>query len=198
MGVRNTIIAGLETAVALFVLDYASELLFVGDAGTTEASRPSRRVGVEWTNYYKPFPWLAFDSTSRSTRTRFTDLDSPSGNYIPGSPNMIVSAGVIFGKATGWFGAAKLRYFGPRPLIEDNSVRSSPTTLVNARVGYRWENGVRLQLDAYNLFNVKANQIEYYYDSRLATEPTGAAIADRHLHPVEPLAVRLTLAGPLP
>ena len=35
-----------------------SELLFVGDAGTTEAGRPSRRVGVEWTNYARLRPWL--------------------------------------------------------------------------------------------------------------------------------------------
>ncbi len=110
---------------------------------------------------------------------------------------MVVSAGVVVGKPVGWFGAAKLRHFGPRPLVEDNSVRSTPTTLVNARVGYRCENGVRLQLDAFNLFNVKANQIEYYYESRLASEPIGAAVPDRHLHPVEPLALRLTLAGPL-
>jgi hypothetical protein len=69
--------------------------------------------------------------------------------------------------------------------------------LVNARGGYRFENRMRLQLDAYNLFNVKQNQIEYYYESRLATEPAGVATFDRHLHPVEPLAIRLTLAGPL-
>ena len=56
---------------------------------------------------------------------------------------------------------------------------------------------MRLQLDAFNLFNVKANQIEYYYESRLANEPAGVATFDRHIHPVEPLAVRLTLAGPL-
>ena len=46
------------------------------------------------------------------------------------------------------------------------------------------------------LFNAQANQIEYYYESRLSLEPTGVATADRHIHPVEPLAVRLTLAGP--
>ena len=165
----------------MFVLEYASELLFVGDAGTTEASRPSRRVGFEWTNHYKPLPWLGFDLDVAMTRARFTDFD-PAGDYIPGSPNMVVSAGVVVGKATGWFGAAKLRYFGPRPLIEDNSVRSSPTTLVNARVGYRFENGMRLQLDAYNLFNVKANQIEYYYESRLASEP----VRRRDLRPPPP------------
>jgi outer membrane receptor protein involved in Fe transport len=196
VGVTTKLIPNLESSIAVFVLEYASELLFVGDAGTTEASRPSRRVGFEWTNHYKPLPWLGFDLDVAMTRARFTDF-APEGDYIPGSPNVVVSAGVVVGKATGWFGAAKLRYFGPRPLIEDNSVRSSSTTLVNARAGYRFENGMRIQLDAYNLFNVKANQIEYWYESRLDNEPSGVPTFDRHLHPVEPLAVRLTLAGPL-
>ena len=196
VGMTTKVVPGLESSVAVFVLEYESELLFVGDAGTTEASRPSRRVGFEWTNHYKPVPWLGFDLDVAMTRARFTDF-APEGDYIPGSPNMVVSAGVVIGHATGWFGAAKLRYFGPRPLTEDNSVRSSPTTLVNARVGYRFENGMRLQLDAFNLFNVKANQIEYYYESRLSNEPSGVATFDRHIHPVEPLALRLTLAGPL-
>jgi hypothetical protein len=111
VGVRTKIIPDLDSSVALFVLDYASELLFVGDAGTTEASRPSRRVGVEWTNHYKPLPWLGFDFDVAMTRARFTDFD-PAGDYIPGSANMVVSAGVVVGKATGWFGAAKARYFG--------------------------------------------------------------------------------------
>ncbi|MCC6889300.1 MAG: TonB-dependent receptor [Hyphomicrobiales bacterium] len=196
IGVTTKVVAGLESSLAIFVLDYASELLFVGDAGTTEASRPSRRVGFEWTNHYKPVPWLAFDLDLAMTRSRFVDPD-PAGDFIPGSPVMIASAGLVLGRATGWFGAIKLRYFGPRPLIEDNSVRSTPTTMVNARAGYRFQNGMRLQLDALNLFNVKANQIEYYYESRLASEPSGVATFDRHLHPVEPLALRLTLAGPL-
>jgi hypothetical protein len=87
----------------------------------------------------------------------------------------------------------KLRYFGPRPLIEDDSVRSSSTTLVNARLGYRFENGMRLWLDAINLFNAKSDQIAYYYTSRLAGEPLAGA-DDRHVHPVEPLALRVTLA----
>ena len=128
------------------------------------------------------------------TQTRFTDFD-PAGNSIPGSPNMVASVGVTVGKEVGWFGAAKLRHFGPRPLIEDSSVRSSGTTLVNARAGYRFENKMRIQVDAFNLFNVKQNQIEYWYESRI--QPAGVAADDRHIHPVEPLAIRVTLAGPL-
>ena len=101
-----------------------------------------------------------------------------------------------FGDKTGWFGAAKVRYFGPRPLIEDDSARSNAATLVNARIGYRFENGIRIQLDGFNLLDSKDHQIDYYYVSRLPGEaPEG--IADRHFHPVEPLALRLTLAGKL-
>ena len=50
LGIRTKAVEGLTSSLAVFVLDFDSELLFVGDAGTTEASRPSRRVGVEWTN----------------------------------------------------------------------------------------------------------------------------------------------------
>ncbi len=194
LGVRTKIVPGLESSVALFVLDFDSELLFVGDAGTTEPSRPSRRVGVEWTNRYRVNSWLAFDADLAATKARFINFD-PAGNYIPGAPNLIGSASVVFGEKLGWFGAVKLRYFGPRPLIEDDSVQSLSSSIVNARLGYNFDNGVRFQIDAINLFNAKTNQIEYYYESRLPNEVTG--VFDRHVHPVEPLALRASLRVPL-
>jgi outer membrane receptor protein involved in Fe transport len=192
VGWRARPIAGLETSVALFVLDYDSELLFVGDAGTTKASRPSRRTGVEWITTYKPAPWIGFELDVAATRARFTDID-PAGNRVPGAPNVVTSFGLTVGEELGWFGAVKMRYFGPRPLIEDNSARSSSTTLVNARLGYRFDNGIRVQLDAFNLFNARADQITYFYESRLLGETVG--VADQHFHPVEPLSLRLTVAG---
>jgi hypothetical protein len=45
-----------------------------------------------------------------------------------------------------------------------------------------------------NLFNAQSNQIEYYYLSRLPDALIGD-VADRHVHPAEPFAVRVTLAG---
>jgi outer membrane receptor protein involved in Fe transport len=193
LGIRTKAIEGLTSSVAVFVLDFDSELLFVGDAGTTEASRPSRRVGVEWTNKYKPVSWLTFDLDVAYTRARFTDFDL-AGDRIPGAPAWIASGAVTFGNETGWFGALKGRYFGPRPLIEDDSVHSLSSLIFNARAGYRFDNGLRVQLDVLNLFNAKTNQIEYYYLSRLPGEPIDG-VADRHVHPAEPLAVRLTLAA---
>jgi hypothetical protein len=193
IGIRTKAIEGLTSSLAVFVLDFDSELLFVGDAGTTEPSRPSRRVGVEWTNQYKLLPWMTLDFDLAYARARFTDFDVV-GNRIPGAPALVASGGVTFGGDTGWFGALRVRYFGPRPLIEDDSVRSQGSLIFNARAGYKFDNGLRLQLDVLNLFNAQTNQIEYYYLSRLPGEPIGG-VADRHVHPAEPLAVRLTLAG---
>ncbi|MGL9622945.1 TonB-dependent receptor [Bradyrhizobium sp. U531] len=192
LGLRTRVIDGLTSSVAVFVLDFDSELLFVGDAGTTEPSRPSRRFGVEWTNSHKPAPWLTFDLDLAYTRARFSDFD-PVGDRVPGAPAWIASGSIIVGRETGWFGALKARYFGPRPLIEDDSVRSASSLIFNARAGYRFETGARLHLDLLNLFDAQTNQIEYYYLSRLPGEPIGG-IADRHVHPAEPRALRVTFA----
>ena len=193
LGIRTRAVEGLTSSLALFVLDFDSELLFVGDIGTTEASRPSRRVGAEWTNQYQVLPWMRLDLDLAYTRARFTVADA-AGNFIPGAPAWVASGGVTFGGDSGWFGALRARYFGPRPLNEDDSVRSQASLIFNARVGYKFDNGLRLQLDVLNLFNARTNQIEYYYLSRLPGEPIGG-VADRHVHPAEPLAVRLTLAA---
>ncbi|WP_441259434.1 TonB-dependent receptor [Bradyrhizobium sp. 521_C7_N1_3] len=193
LGIRTRAIEGLTSSLAIFVLDLDSELLFVGDAGTTEPSRPSRRVGVEWTNQYKPLPWMTVDLDVAQTHARFTDFD-PAGARIPGAPAWVASGAITLGRETGWFGALKARYFGPRPLIEDDSVRSRSSLIFNARAGYRFDNGLRVQLDVLNLFNAQTNQIEYYYLSRLPGEPIDG-VADRHVHPAEPLAVRLTVAA---
>ncbi len=192
-GLRYRPFAGLETSFALFGLDFASENLFVGDAGTTEPSRPSRRIGVEWTAKWQPAAWVSLDAEIAYTRTRFTNSD-PAGPFVPGAPVAIAAAGFTLGGATGWYGGMRLRYFGPRPLIEDNSQKAPATTLVNGRVGYRFDNGVAVQLDVLNLFNVAASQIDYFYTSRLPGEPA-AGVADRHFKPVEPRALRLTVSG---
>jgi len=193
VGVRTKAIGNLTSSLAVFVLDFDSELLFVGDAGTTEPSRPSRRAGVEWTNKYKPMPWLTFDLDIAYAHARFTDFD-PAGDRIPGAPAWIASGAVTFGGDAGWFGTLKARYFGPRPLIADDSAHSASSLVFNARAGYRFDNGLRLQLDVLNLFNAQTNQVEYYYLSRLPGEPIGG-VADRHVHPAEPRAVRITLAA---
>src|SRR5262249_13814230 len=181
VGFRTVLVPHLQTSVALWTLSLASELVFAGDAGTTEAGRPSRRSGIEWSNYYSLRPWLILDGDLSRSSARFTDVD-PAGDRIPGSVRTVVSAGAAIDSIHNVFGSIRLRYFGPRPLIEDDSVRSTPTKLVSLTTGYRLTRTVRLALDVFNVLNAPASDVDYYYTSRLPGEPT-AGVADIHLHP---------------
>ena len=192
LGARTEWLPGLQSSLALWRLDIASELLFVGDAGETEPSRASRRHGIEWNNHYIAAPWLLFDLDLAASRSRYTQSD-PAGNFIPGSIDKVASFGVTVTDQGPWSGALQLRYFGPRPLIEDNSVRSASTTLAYARLAYQLNRKTRIALDVFNLFDKRASDIDYYYASRLPGEPL-EGVNDRHFHPVEPRSVRLSLA----
>ncbi len=188
-GVRSVSIPHLQTSLAVWTLSLDSELVFVGDAGTTESGRPSHRYGVEWANYYSPRPWLTFDGDVTVSRAHFTD-DDPVGNHVPGAVATVVSAGATVDSLRNIFGGVRWRYFGPRPLIEDNSVRSEATSLVNLEVGYRLTRSMRIALDIFNVSNAKHSDIDYFYTSRLRGEPEGG-IDDIHFHPTLPRTVRV-------
>ena len=192
LGMRSEWLPGLQSTLAVFQLDFASELIFIGDAGTTEAGRPSRRIGWEFNNYYKPTSWLTIDADLAMTRARFRDV-AAEGSRVPGAVEGVASLAAIVDNNGAAYGSMQLRYFGPRPLVEDNSVRSNATMSLNGRVGYRINKDTRLELMGFNLTNRQDPAIQYYYDSRLATEPAGTATPDIHFHPVEPRSFRVAL-----
>ncbi|RZT76154.1 outer membrane receptor protein involved in Fe transport [Azospira oryzae] len=190
MGWRSAPAPGWNTSVALWRLDLDSELLFVGDAGTTEAGRPSHRQGVEWSNYWTPRDWLTLDADIALSKARFRD-DSSVGNHVPGAVERTASVGVAVHDLGPWRGGLRLRYLGPRALIENNSVRSGSSVMVNLNVGYKLAAKSQLTLEVLNLFNRKASDIDYYYESRLRGE-AAAKTWDVHSHPAEPRIWRLT------
>jgi hypothetical protein len=191
IGVRTVAIPRLQSSLAIWSLSLASELVFAGDSGTTSAGRPSHRYGVEWANYYHPRPWLVLDGDVSLSRSRFTD-DDPAGHRIPGSLASVVSLGGTLDSIGGVFTSLRLRYFGPRPLVEDGSVRSRATALLNGEIGYSFSARTRLALEAFNVLDAKASDIDYFYGSRLRGEPA-AGIDDVHVHPALPRTVRVNL-----
>ena len=188
---RTVAVPRVQTTLTIWRLDIASELLFVGDAGTTEASRPSERFGIEWTNYARLSPVLAADADLAWSHARFTDTD-PAGNAVPGAAGIIASLGLTLDTSRHAFGSLRFRYFGPRALVEDGSVRSDSTSLVNAQVGYHLTPRLHVVLDAFNLLDSKASDIDYFYASRLPGEPSGG-VEDVHTHPTLPRTLRAVL-----
>jgi hypothetical protein len=189
-GVRIFTAGGYHSTVTAFWLELDSELLFVGDAGTTEASRPSRRVGLEWTNFWQVSPVVGIDLDATWTDAEFTD-DDPAGNDIPGAIVATVAGGVTVRDLGRWSGSLRLRYFSGGPLIEDGSVEWGPTVLLNGLVGFQATKHLRLALEGFNLLNREDDDIAYYYASRLPGEPADG-IEDVHFHPMEKPSVRLT------
>jgi outer membrane receptor protein involved in Fe transport len=190
LGLRTAILPRAQVAISLWRLDLDSELLFVGDGGTTEATRPSRRQGVELGLFAKPFEWMVIDADYAVSSARFTDRES-SGDRIPGAVNSAASLGMSVNLPTGWFGGLRARRLGSASLIEDGSVRSPVSTLLNAEIGYRMGRNWQVAVGVYNLLDERANDITYFYESRLPGE--AAPVEDLHFHPAEPRTVRVTV-----
>jgi outer membrane receptor protein involved in Fe transport len=192
IGARQKWSEGLSTTASLWALKLDSELLFVGDAGTTEASRPSKRTGIELTAHWHPSPRWDVDADLSLSKPRFADSD-PTGDRIPGAMERVFTLGANY-QTGAWTFGARLRHFGSRALLEDNSIRAASSTLVNTRVAYQLSRQIELSLDVFNLFDRKANDIEYAYASRLPGEPAfqdGVTPNTRHLHPSVPRTLRV-------
>ena len=196
------------------------------------AAQPAH--GVEITNNYQPASWVRVDANLALTRARFLGYDTTQaalyqslagypqaqignapGNYIYNSPWMIASASITLGEKTGVFSTLRWRYISSRPLTEDGVFQSPPLNTINARVGYQFANGWRVQLDALNLLNSTSDLDTYAYGSLLTTDALyslcypahGAStvpaavcangVMDYVYHPLDPLAVRITVAGPI-
>ena len=193
IGLRNTLLPGLQSSLTLWLLDLDSELVFAGDSASNEPGRPSRRWGVEWANFYTPTSWLTLDLDFAYSNARFTDRD-PAGPWVPEAIETVLDAGVAIhdlgaGWQKGFYGSLRLRFFGPRTLIEDRSERSDATTLVYLQLGYRFSKSWEVNFDVFNLLDSQDSDIDYYYASRLPGEPAGG-VNDIHTHQTEPRELR--------
>ncbi len=196
-GVRTAIIPKVQVAASLFRLRSDSELVYVGDAGTTEPFGATERHGGELAIYWKPVKALVVDADYAYTRARFRtqqrdDNDQPIGRRVPQAVQGVAALGATYSSPQGWDAAFRLRYFGPRPLVEDNSVRSSSTTVVNLGAGYRLSRSFRISGQINNLLDSRDHDIDYFYGSRLQGE-AAEGFDDIHFHPIEPINGRLSV-----
>ncbi|WP_298199183.1 TonB-dependent receptor [Novosphingobium sp.] len=173
-----------------FWLNLESELVFVGDAGTTEPNDASCRYGTEAALFWHPVPGVTIDGTASWTHARFRGV-APGQDFIPGATPFVLGGGISAKLTTSITATARVRHFASAPLVEDNSKRSEATTLVN--LGGYWEIArARIGLEVLNLFDASDPDISYWYASRLPGEPVDG-IEDRHIHPVEPRQARLSV-----
>lgn len=190
-GLRTAFAPGLVSTVSLWALELESELVFVGDAGGTEANGATRRYGLELANFYRPVPWLSLDADLAFTHARYRD-EPAEADRIANSLATVATAGVSVDLSEGFFGSLRARYFGPQPLVEDNSVRAPSSLTCNLRAGWRTK-GWEFAVDVLNLLDRDNYDIAYFYTSRLPGEPP-EGVDDLHFHPAEPRTIRVSVS----
>jgi len=175
---------------AAWALHVDSELVYVGDAGFTEASGATRRAGLELLVDWRPSSRLDLTASYAFTHARFTG-DPPEGDRIPNAVGAVLSAGASWKLSKASTLSLTWRRLGAAPLIEDNSVRSRPTSLVNALFVQNL-GPASVMVEVLNMTDSKRDDIAYAYASRLQSEPAGG-VDDVHFHPVEPRTLRAGL-----
>jgi hydrogenase/urease accessory protein HupE len=190
-GIRSNFIRGLNSTLALWWLESDQELVFTGDAGTTEINGNSHRYGVEWTNYYKPTDWLTLDADLALTSARYvTTPEGETNNYVPNSVGRVITTGATVVAPNGLFGTVRLRHIGDMPLDPSGTYWPGSTSVVNLGAGYK-QKKYKLEFDLFNIFDSTANDISYAYQY---TYPAGAASQTGIMkHPVEPRMLRATI-----
>jgi outer membrane receptor protein involved in Fe transport len=183
---------GLELIATAWRLDLKSELVLVGDEGTTEIRGATRRQGVEVAARGQVWGPLYVNGSFTWTHAEFRN-----GDTIPLAPEYIAYGAAILQWPEGLTSQLQATYLGVRPLIEDRSIKSP--SWITFDLSERYRVPVKLpygRLEAFlfvqNLFNTKWEQAIFAFDSRLRNEATG--VTDIHFVPGNPRTVMGGLA----
>ena len=190
-GIKALINEQLNTSLAVWSLELDSELLFVGDAGNTEANRPSKRWGIEFNNLWSINEIWSLEADFAYSNAKFDDEDLENRS-VPGSLKNVASGILSAEYPSGFFASFSFRYFGEVPLIEDGSIKSEGSTYANLALGWLMDDW-QVQLDILNIFDSNDHDVDYFYASRLAGEPANG-YEDIHYHIFEPRQIRFYLS----
>jgi len=193
VGLRAAPFAGWQTAISLWQIKSASELVFVGDEGVTEPRGSSKRHGIEWTNHLTISDYMFIDADLALSKARF-DKEENGGRHVPNAIPVSGSIATTYDDGR-WSAGMRIRYIGAYDLEETGEQKSSSFWTANARVDYKFNQHWQISTIVLNLFNRKANDIEYYGNScSLALGPGcggGDGISGKLIHPLETRALRV-------
>jgi hypothetical protein len=186
VGARRTWNGG-TVAASVWGLSLQSELVWAGDAGTTESSGRTRRVGVDLEGRTRMLPWLWADADVNLARGRFLD-DPSSANRIPLAPTVTWTGGLTMRDLGPVQGGVRARFVGARPAIEDNSVRAQRYMVAELFAGYQ-RRDVRFFVTVDNALNARWNEAQFATTSRLRGE--SQPVTELNFTPGAPRAIQV-------
>lgn len=195
LGTRTSLWDKLDLAAALWILDLDSELVFVGDEGTTEASGPTRRWGIDFEARYPLLHWLYadFDLSYADPRFRVT------GEAIPLAPTLLLNGGLTAQFSDGFSTALRMRYLDDRPANESRTFTARGYLLLDLILNYRWRN-FEARIEGLNLTDTDWRETQFDtnscvrgevgVDPRCPVDGTGEGIEDIDFVPGYPIYLR--------
>ena len=165
LGVRTRLWNRLDLAASVWLLDLNSELVFVGDEGTTEQSGPTRRWGIDFETRVELFSWLLLDYDLSYADPRFR----VTGEAIPLAPILLMNGGLTASLTDHFSAALRVRFLDDRPANEDRSLTARGYTLVDLLFRYRWQN-VEVAFEILNLGDADWRETQFATDSCLKRE----------------------------
>jgi len=175
---------GIELMTTLWAIDLKSELVFVGDEGTTESRGPTRRRGIEAALRGQVWGPIYINGSITWSKAEFDN-----GDAIPLAPELTAYGAVLVQWPEGLRSQFQATYLGVRPLIEDGSAKAS--SWIDFDLSERYVLPVKLphgRLEAFlfiqNILNTKWEQATFFFESRLRNEAAG--INDIHFVPGNP------------
>jgi outer membrane receptor protein involved in Fe transport len=176
LGARTRLFDRLDLGASVFLLDLDSEIVFVGDEGTTEASGATRRLGLEAEARVELFSWLWADADFTLTRARFVGA-APGEAEIPLAPRLSVSGGISAVHPLGIYGRIGLLHLTDRPATEDGFITAEGFTKADLTLGYKNEL-FEVALDVENLLDADLREAQFATVSRLPHETSAASCPD--------------------
>jgi len=181
---------GMELIATLWQIDLQSELVFVGDSGTTDIRGPSRRRGVEVAARGQVWGPIYFNGSVTYTKAEFRN-----GDAIPLAPEVTAYGALLLKWPEGLTSQLQATYLGVRSLTEDRSFKS-PSWLT-FDLTERYQLPVKLpygRMEAFafiqNLFNTQWEQATFAFASQLRNETQ--PVTDIHFVPGNP---RMVMGG---
>lgn len=189
-GTRYRFLNRFNIGFAGWWLNLDEELVFVGDAGETEISGKSQRIGIDIEGRGQIISWLWVDADVNLSQGKY--LDEPNDvNQIPLAPRITSTGGLTAIHPSGWNVSLRYRHIGDRPANEDGSVIAEGYTVVNLGISYTYgpfEYFVAVE----NLFNVDWNEAQFDTESRLYHEPE--PVSETHFTPGNPINLQVGIS----
>jgi outer membrane receptor protein involved in Fe transport len=197
IGLRQQITQSFTMTLAIYKLSAQSETTYDPDAGIDAAGPGSRRRGYEVNLTYQALQWLEFYGSYSGNRARYVtpynDGTGHVGEFLPTAPFATGSFNVYVNNLGPWSGSLGYRYLSSYPLSSDDSVHGHGYGIWSGDARYAIGQGWSVGLGIYNLLNKKADAAEFWYIDRVRGEPA-AGVADVHIHPLEGISGRFTIA----